>query len=231
MRKINAIAQHLRSNIQQERMSSVSIIERTSEKNIADIISNGIKKLPIGKLASDISAIIQDKTGDDMIVAITEVFPKDDSLDWGKLITAGLDDKPADFNDAFENLFKYAFGVSDEEGQAFHEAFERSFGDAPEPKKEAITRRVYRDDLPNMATGIPKIKRSGRSSNGQNYAIVSFAEMTSFGTAIQPMCTFIAFGNEWCEVIAAAEKAGEAISVNISEKREPGKNIVIKNAL
>ena len=262
MSKLRAIAERLRSDYENERQSAVNLIEKQTGLKIADIIRAGAIARLNGTPQRWILDHLDTKTGDRLIVAVSREISAlsaswGDIVEAGSAQKAKpeafstksqtKDPRTSDYphpeftetwNSVFADFMEkagtrmwehaYTDGIIDEDDmQGIYDSVQRG-------RKEAMQKatRVGREDLPEQATGTPRIKRKGTTKDGKAYAVVSFHRMVAFGgSPIAPLCDFIAFGKDWTETIEKAANKEETVSVYFGSDRSPNKNVVITNAI
>lgn len=261
MSRIRSIAERLRSDNENERISAVNLIERHTGLVIVDIIRKGAIRHLTGTPQNWVLEHLQTKTGDRMIVAVSREIAAlktswGDIIEAGSMQTASASARPGppsgrqegsagpaepqpDFSDAWNSVFSDFMRTAGatmwqhayNEGAIDEDELYNGLKSARSNMEEGFT-RVGRDDLPLGATGKPHITRRGIGKNGKSYAIVSFRRMTSYGgNNIAPMCEFIAFGSEWIDEIEQAEKDDLTVSVTFGADRSANKHVVIHNAI
>jgi len=238
MSKLRGIAERLRSDNANERQVAVTMIERQTSKTISDIIEKGAKRKLVGQMQTWVLGHVNAYKGDAMIVAIGREMEAT-STSWADIIEAGASDittasAEQGFTAAFGDIFSGIFSDAFAEARMRHGMpvsgmhYRATAAQNPDPSIKAKPVRTFRDDLPEMAGGVPRIVREGLARNGRPYAVVAFRVMTTTGLKeIAPMCEFIGFGEDFVARLKQAESDQESVFVKFGSDRSPNKAVII----
>lgn len=234
MNKLRGIAERLRSDNANERQVAVTMIERQTSKSITAVIEQGAKRKLVGQVQAWVLNHTNTHNGDRMIVAIGRELEATNTS-WADIIEAGASDAACvsaeqgfagAWSDLFSGMFKEAFGNQGAPVNEMH--YRATAAQNPDPSVKPKPVRTSRDDLPEMAGGVPKIMREGIARNGRPYAVVMFPVMTTTGLKdITPVCEFIGFGEDFVARLKQAASDEDSVFVKFGSDRSPNKAVII----